>query len=330
MIEDTSKELLSLFLWSFVPSFLTNIVLNQYYRLRYNSEASRPRKGSEKYRKHYLVAYTSVMMCYFAYCLGQAIYDLPENYYTKIGIHRMKADIQLKPRFRSLVMQLHPDKAPNADPEKFLEIKQIYEVLENNEMRISYEAFGEAALNSATKSSKRNKNSRITLKDLFEASLMNWIVYYVGSSLVLLLMSIILRKSGIYWRLTGVLLCAASELYVMTRPRIAVDLDLKAASFGIFPQFTVHEKLIIMKNIVVNLSMLFTQLLSISEEPVKTLMEEMTQSSKDIHKMVSGPLSELADDQISEISELIEKNELFGARLKTSLGKFTSQQLQGN
>lgn len=269
------------------------------------------------------------MMCYFAYCLGQVIYDIPENYYTKFQIKRVKHSSDLKPRFRSLVMQLHPDKAPNADPQRFLEVKQIYETLENSEMRMSYEAFGEAAVNSAAKSSKKSKNSRMTIKDLFEAALMNWTVYYVGSTLVLLIMSVIMRNSGIYWRLTGVLLCAACELYVITRPGFVLDQDMKLAALGIFPQFTVHEKLVILKTIVVNLSMLITQLLSLSDEPVKTIVEEINQASKELHAMISGPVSELADDQIAEIAEVVEKDGQFGSRLKSSLGKFTSSQLEG-
>lgn len=328
MLEDTSKGILTLFLWSFVPGFFASVVLEQYYKLRYSNSAARPKKGTPKYRKHYIGAYTTVMMIYFAYCVGQSVYDLPPNYYQKIGIQRLNVDTDLKSRFRSLVMILHPDKVPNADPQAFLEVKHFYETLENKDLRVAYETFGEGVLNSAASSSQRNKNARIRLRDVFESAFINWAVYYIGSLLVLLTLSFISRSAGIYWRLVGLLLCASVELYAMTSPHQTVAFDFSAFYFGPFSflsKLTVYEKLVIFKSIVINFSMVVTQLLGLYNPPAKPVSEEILEITKALELTVNGPLKSLIENDKAEVSEVLEKDEILAKKFRNSLGKFIAQ-----
>lgn len=329
MIEDTSKGLLGLFLWSFVPNFFSSILLNQYHKIRYPNPSTRPKKGTPKYRKHYISAYSTVMFAYFAYCVGQSLYDLPTNYYRKIGIDRLRVEQDLKGRFRTLVMQLHPDKVPNADPAKFLEVKHTYEALENLEARTAYEIYGEQVLNSSSASSKKNKNTRINLRDIFESAFINWIVYYSGSLIILLILALMSRTTGIYWRLVGLLLCASVELYTMTSPSYTLSLDSSLKIFGLeyfLSPFTVHEKIMIFKSIIINLSMVATQLLNLYEKPAKPVAEEILELTKELEKMISGPLKGLSEDSIAEIGEVLEKDEVMAKNFKNSIGKFISKQ----
>lgn len=327
MIEDTSKGLFNLFLWSVVPKFFASFVLNQYYKLSYPSAASRPKPGSSKFRKHFVLAYSAVMVVYFAYCVGQTVYDLPVSYYERMGILRKNADTDLKSRYRSLVLKLHPDKNPGADPEKFQEIKQVYDVLENADLRTAYEVFGETVIQSTGKSSKKNKNMRHVLRDYFETAFLNWSVANIGSLIMLIIMSLISKNSGMYWRITGLLFSACLELYVMVSPDSSLEFDKAYSVLGL-KKYTVHEKLIIFRSVIVNLSIIITQLLSLLETPEKPEQEELLELAKGIDAMVSGPLSRFAADDKAEVSEVLEKDDNVAKVFKQSLGKFLSRNAQ--
>lgn len=68
------------------------------------------------------------------------------DYYTVLGVGRDSSDAEIKRAFRGLARKLHPDVGPGADPERFREVAEAYEVLSNPETRRLYDRFGRAGL----------------------------------------------------------------------------------------------------------------------------------------------------------------------------------------
>lgn len=68
------------------------------------------------------------------------------DYYDVLGVTKNATDKELKSAYRKLALQWHPDKnkSPEAT-EKFKEINEAYEVLNNSEKRKAYDQFGHAA-----------------------------------------------------------------------------------------------------------------------------------------------------------------------------------------
>jgi len=67
------------------------------------------------------------------------------DYYEVLGIDRNASKDDIKKAYRKLARKYHPDvsKEPNAE-EKFKEVKEAYEVLNNDQKRAQYDQFGHA------------------------------------------------------------------------------------------------------------------------------------------------------------------------------------------
>lgn len=67
------------------------------------------------------------------------------DYYEILGINKDASKDEIKKAYRKLARQYHPDvnKAENAE-EKFKEVKEAYEVLNNDQKRAQYDQFGHA------------------------------------------------------------------------------------------------------------------------------------------------------------------------------------------
>ncbi|XP_065560242.1 dnaJ homolog subfamily C member 10-like isoform X2 [Artemia franciscana] len=73
---------------------------------------------------------------------------LAVSYYDVLGIRRDSTDQEIRRAFKKLALMLHPDKNKN-DPEaqdKFLKMKQAYEVLKDTDLRRKYDLYGEEGL----------------------------------------------------------------------------------------------------------------------------------------------------------------------------------------
>ncbi|KAI9450907.1 DnaJ-class molecular chaperone with C-terminal Zn finger domain [Russula earlei] len=68
-----------------------------------------------------------------------------KDYYKILGVDKSATAEQIKKAYRKLAVKYHPDKNPNnkAAEEKFKEISEAYEVLEDAEKRKKYDQFGE-------------------------------------------------------------------------------------------------------------------------------------------------------------------------------------------
>ena len=61
-----------------------------------------------------------------------------KDYYRILGVDRKASQKEIKDAYRRLVVTCHPDKAPDADKERFLEIQEAYETLADKKKRKRY------------------------------------------------------------------------------------------------------------------------------------------------------------------------------------------------
>jgi molecular chaperone DnaJ len=73
---------------------------------------------------------------------------MARDYYEVLGVPRNASKDQIKKSFRQLARQYHPDVSEEPDAEvKFKEINEAYEVLNDEEKRSRYDAYGHAGVN---------------------------------------------------------------------------------------------------------------------------------------------------------------------------------------
>lgn len=70
------------------------------------------------------------------------------DYYEVLGVSKDVATAELKKAYRRLAMKYHPDRNPDDSEaiEKFREVKEAFEVLNNKEKRAAYDQFGHAGV----------------------------------------------------------------------------------------------------------------------------------------------------------------------------------------
>ncbi|HPW53242.1 MAG TPA: molecular chaperone DnaJ [Erysipelotrichaceae bacterium] len=72
------------------------------------------------------------------------------DYYEVLGLDRSASEDDIKKAYRSLAKKYHPDLNKDEDaPEKFKEVQEAYEVLNNPQTKSTYDQFGHAGLESS-------------------------------------------------------------------------------------------------------------------------------------------------------------------------------------
>lgn len=94
---------------------------------------------------------------------------MPRDYYEVLGIDRSASDREIKKAFRVLARELHPD-VNDHDPaaeEKFKQAAEAYEVLSDEERRVTYDRYGHEGLRSGGWQSQAQGFGSV--EDLFQA-----------------------------------------------------------------------------------------------------------------------------------------------------------------
>lgn len=86
--------------------------------------------------------------------------DGEKDFYELLGVAKTADSREIRKAFKKLALTAHPDKNPD-DPlaqQKFLDLKQAYEILKDQETRKQYDLHGKDAVKDGFKSNKDFQN----------------------------------------------------------------------------------------------------------------------------------------------------------------------------
>lgn len=306
----------SLILWNFVPQMITKFLLSQFYSFFYG-RSRRPEAQSAKFKRHYRFVYFLVVCAYFAYCIISSVGKLEPNLYSRFGIHRADVDTNLRLAFRVFAKQEHPDKMSSGDNSAYLLKKSIYEVLSNKETRVSYDLFGPQVL----KSVRLSPASKPKMREYIEAGLVDWLMYYAATSLILLFFYATGSSSALFWRLVTLLACALFELDLYVQPFYskAIAVPGMHAVIRWAAQYAIFERIKILRQAIMYLGIAVSQVVSLfwpedSQIGLPKMVDNLSESfnvglKKEIAMQLKAAVNPFASDQ-----------DLF-AHLKRRMGK---------
>jgi preprotein translocase subunit Sec63 len=155
-----SANLISIFGWSFFPSFLTSAVLAVFYRLFPSSRPTVPPRAAPHHvaaanahaQRHYRRVRITLIAAYLAYSVLSIYWSqsrgAEQNYYALLDLSRDLVDRDgasvVKSHWRRLARVYHPDKVGKEGEAFFVLLRKGVEILEDENKRWAYERFGPA------------------------------------------------------------------------------------------------------------------------------------------------------------------------------------------
>lgn len=332
-----SSTITNIVLWMFVPATLTNFLLKQYYSFKYaKNSPSIPKPNSIKHKRNYKICYTLVIGIYFLYCISQSIYSLETSYYSKIGLKRGCTKSVFKRKSRQLMLQHHPDKS-SGNTNLYHELKQMSEVLENPNLCNIYEKFGASGVEIAQQfTSKKNfANSNEVRKEYIHATLFEWVTFYIGSIVVLLLTSFTRKSSsGKYWRFISLICLGAYESFIYLNDFTCLDSIADSSQFKIWQPLTwisfllssvpIYQRIQILRQLFVYSGLAVSQLGPLWFPSETDLFNDKKALIEEFEAIKNGPLSAINDEAkfvFSSAFEHFEDNEEMKTLLKRQMGQ---------
>ncbi|KAF8958296.1 hypothetical protein BGZ46_001999 [Entomortierella lignicola] len=197
--------------WAFLPSFVTNVLQSIWYSFKYPvNSAAKPAPNTPKYRRHYNRIYCAVVLGYLAYTILEVDRATPINCYDLLDLNfHSFSQKQLRTSFRKASLMYHPDKVGQASAETFVRIRAAHEVLSDPVLKQAYDRFGPQVVTCTTCKTNR---------DHIMQGLSSFYTFYLGSGVVLVLMSVLGKgQFGRYWRFIVLFGMGALELAMITR-----------------------------------------------------------------------------------------------------------------
>ena len=235
---------LHILLWLFLPGMITGFLQKMYYNFRYKASSPyRPAAGSSRFKRDHDRCYVIVIGVYLFYCIFSSIYMMPPNYYHDFGVSTTTCDKSLKAQFRKYSLMYHPDRKPGPEAEgQFMRLRKIYESLTNPVLREAYNKFG----------STMTCNGCILFKDFLWNGLMQFIGFYGGIAVVIIVLNIVGNgQFGTYWRFLAFfsMLCLEASMLILPYDPIPWFL----------PNSTVAEKISVIRQSITYVFMAITQ-----------------------------------------------------------------------
>ncbi|TKX19620.1 DnaJ domain-containing protein 14 [Elsinoe australis] len=212
-----SFDLLSIMGWYILPNLVTGWVQSAYYAVWIRAGDPKPQAGSRQFISDYKRIYVTVVLAYLAYTIYEADYSLQQSrdFYHSLGVPLDVDERGLLSKFRRLTIQYHPDKiAPTVDRQFaeafYVHLKNCRDVLVDPVKRFAYDRIGPEIL--------EWRDSK-TIYDFVWTSGKGTITYYVGSSVVIFVLSFLgYMKYGSFWRYLAIAAMCTFELHTLTRP----------------------------------------------------------------------------------------------------------------
>ncbi|KAG0348421.1 hypothetical protein BG005_011541 [Podila minutissima] len=198
--------------WAILPSFVTNVIQSIWYSIKYPvNSAAKPAANTPKYRRHYNRIYCAVVLAYLAYTILEVDRSTPINCYDMLDLSfHSFSQKQLRTNFRKASLMYHPDKVGQQGAETFVSVRAAHEILVDPVTRMAYDRFGPNML--SCQGCKTNK-------DFINNGLSSYYTFYLGSGVVLVLMSVLGKgQFARYWRFIVLFGMAALELAMILRP----------------------------------------------------------------------------------------------------------------
>ncbi|KAG0057244.1 hypothetical protein BGZ83_000657 [Gryganskiella cystojenkinii] len=254
--------------WAFLPSFVTNIIQSIWYSIKYPvNSGAKPAPNTPKYRRHYNRIYCGVVLGYLLYTILEVDRSTPTNAYDLLDLNfHSFSQKQLRTNFRRTSLVYHPDKVGEAGAATFVRIRAAHDILSNPVAKVAYDKFGPDVVTCTTCK---------TLKDHIYRGLSSLYTYYIGTGVVLILMSVLGKgQFGRYWRFIVLAGMAALELAMVTRPEPLMFLS------WIFPHRVTFEQRAILHQVFVSTFIAISQIGPIlvpSKEQEKSNVKELIQ-----------------------------------------------------
>jgi curved DNA-binding protein CbpA len=256
--------------------------------------------------------------------------NLKPSHYAVIGVPRYEIDEKLRTHFRHMMVNLHPDKNPDGGTEKFMQTKQIYEVLNNDITRVAYDCYGPDVLRTVSMSSAKSSVRALSV-DYFSQALLEWIGFYASTAVFFILVSGMSNKNGLFWRGLGLFIVASIDLYVITRPskfgvapglshRDVIGLGQLMRWWGRIPAF---QKLAFLRQAYTYAGMAFGQIVGLNRANSSAdIIKNLAKRAEDLSKTA---LSKEAEYHIASAVEPVSGNPEMRVLLNRKMGKLSAE-----
>ncbi len=280
-----------------------------------------------------------VIGAYFLYCVAQSIYSLEPSYYSSIGVSRSRVRVDLKKRSRQLLLTYHPDKAGSgkSDMNRYLELKSMIDVIDNENTCNIYEKFGNSGIEAIRQTSQKKNyaNPHEIRKDYIFATMIEWLMFYGGLLFTLLVLGITSKnQAGQYWRFVGLLLLAAYETYLYFVDFTTLDSIGKESSFAWSRPFSVitfllsyvpvYQRIKVLRQIYIYSGFAVSQLGSLWFPVSEDLSKDRKALLKELQKIQTLSSKELMQESTFAFNEAFEpfkENEEMKSLLKREMGQ---------
>ncbi len=211
------------------------------------------------------------------------------------------------------------------------------EVLENPNLCNVYEKFGNSGVNTVQQfTSKKNfANVHEVRKEYIQATLFDWITFYIGSISVLLLTSFTQKSgSGRYWRFVSLICLGSYETYLYLNDFTSLDSISENSQFEILKPLTwislllssvpIYQRIQIMRQLFVYSGLALSQLGPLWFPSKPDLFSDKKALIQEIENLQKGFVSEVHEESkfvFSSAFESFENNDEMKTLLKRQMGQ---------